>query len=315
MNPKIPENIDREVLKALRGRRSQVQLSRLLGFRFNQVYLWESGRRAVHWGDFELYCKILKRPLYQAITRHFALPDSHSIHEVLVGSLRSLKKGAIAKELGIGPSPLSRWLNGRADPPLREVFRIFNRTHLNFLEFLDEVVGAGKLMSIQTAVTETQRLKNALYGLPIAGAIAPALELREYQELKVHRPGVLAKRLGLTLQEEEEALRLLQAAGQIEMQNGKYRLKSFRVTLTEDKQRFIQNCQYWSERAARIPKRVGQKSFFGYRVFGVSSEAYAKLRQAQVNAYHAISEILKDETAPYDDVVVINFQTFFPEEG
>ena len=39
------ERIARGLLRELRGRRSQVQWSRRLGYRSNVAYAWESGRR------------------------------------------------------------------------------------------------------------------------------------------------------------------------------------------------------------------------------------------------------------------------------
>jgi hypothetical protein len=39
------ERASRELIRAIRGERSQVALSRRLGYRSNVVYMWESGRR------------------------------------------------------------------------------------------------------------------------------------------------------------------------------------------------------------------------------------------------------------------------------
>src|SRR5688572_7368412 len=44
--------VARELVRALRGRRSQVAVSKRLGFRTNVLYTWESGRSSPHMGEF-----------------------------------------------------------------------------------------------------------------------------------------------------------------------------------------------------------------------------------------------------------------------
>src|SRR4051812_46163024 len=97
----VPPNIDREIVKALRGRRSQATLSRMLGYTFNQIYLWETGRRKIHWSDFSALCKVLNRPLDELIVQFFQTQRRLPINKVLSLSLGTKKQKDIAKELKI----------------------------------------------------------------------------------------------------------------------------------------------------------------------------------------------------------------------
>jgi transcriptional regulator with XRE-family HTH domain len=258
--PTENEKLALEALLALRGRRAQAQLSQQLGYSYNQVYLWESGRRGLHWADFVAVCEVLRRPLVPAFTKYFSVaasPEPVAIAELMRNALKPYRKGEISRRLGVTPSKLSRWLGAKSDPPLAMAFAILRIGHLNFAEFLDEVVGAGKLASLQSEVERHRRLREALASLPFVGALAPALGLRGFR----------------------------------------------RIT------------RYWAERAPRALDHEKLRSFFGHRVFGVTTAGYAKLRQAQLDYYHAISAILAAETGPADQVVVVNFQTFLPEEA
>ena len=65
MNTKMTNDFVIETIQALRGGRSKSWLSQRLKYKFNQVYLWESERRAFYWSDFEAICEVMKRPFQE----------------------------------------------------------------------------------------------------------------------------------------------------------------------------------------------------------------------------------------------------------
>jgi transcriptional regulator with XRE-family HTH domain len=314
MQTDLPEHIDLELLRTLRGKRSQAHFSQILGYRYNQVHLWEMGKRTLDWNDFVHLCSTLKRPLTSTILKLTALQDELAIAKILSHGFRSHKKNELAKNLGISTSKLSRWLSGKSVPSLQESFRMMSLAYLNFADFLDEIAGPGKLRSIQPKVEESRKLSDLMVRLPYIGAVAPALALRSYRALKQHKPGFVAEAAGITLAQEEEALRVLREFGQIELKNGIYQLRHYKVNVMNEKERFHAACQYWAERAAKQTKWLGQKSLFGYRVFGITEAGYQKLRQAQINYYNEITEILAQDKSPPDHVVTVNFHTFVAEK-
>ena len=312
------EKLALEALLALRGRRAQAQLSQQLGYSYNQVYLWESGRRGLYWTDFVALCQALRRPLAPAFTKFLSVPanpEPVAIAELLRNAVKPYRKGEISRRLGVTPSKLSRWLGAKSDPPLAMAFAILRIGHLNFAEFLDEVVGPGKVASLQPELERHRRLREALAALPFLGALAPALGLRDYVALPRHEPGFLAAKVGISVEQEQSGLALLCETGQAEVaEDGKYRLRNYKINLVQDPQGFRRITRYWAERAPRALDHEKLRSFLGHRVFGVTTAGYAKLRQAQLDYYNAISAILAAETGPPDQVVVVNFQTFLPEE-
>lgn len=312
----LPKHLDREIVRAIRGKRTQSQFSRLLGFKFNQVYLWESGRRRIYWSDLELICSKLGFSLVQRLKEFFHLrdPESDKIHVLLSASIKGRKKGELAKTLKVTSSKLSRWLSGQSDLPLEAVLNVLALVHLEVLEFVDSVAGVGRIKSIEPAIARAKAVKQAMFSMPFVGAVGAALFTEEYKKLKAHRPGVLASMLGISIAEEEAALKALREAGQLELKDGVYRMAPYQVNLAHDRKQFLKCSQYWSERAAKIIPRHDPKNGFGYRVFAVNEDMVKKVRQAQTDCYNAITEILKNEDGPYDRVMVVNFHSFFPEE-
>jgi transcriptional regulator with XRE-family HTH domain len=304
-----------EILRAYRGHHSMLWLSRRLGYSHNQVYLWESGRREFHWRDFENLCQRFRRPLHSAIEQYFVPEGSTDIGSLIRHSLKSGSKKEILKKFSISPSKLSRWQTGKSSPPFAEACEMLNFTKLNFLEFLDHVLGPGVCLSIQPALQQKRKAKKTLYQTAYLAALAPAVELKKYMNLKRHRPGVLARLIGITDKQEADGLRILTNAGITYLENGTYKLNTYRLNVTDDPNEFLKIADYWSKRAAEFRKTKGSKSLFGYRVFGISESGLKRLKQALFDYYDEITEILKDEQNEFDHIVAIPFQTLVLDES
>lgn len=129
------EDVARELIRALRGPRSQVQLSRRLGFRTNVVYRWEAGTR---WpSGSELFvvaartgadpARLLAR--FDPVAARIAAEAGEvGTDEHLAAWLRALTRTtsttALARRAGIGRSAAQRALTGRSVPSLPVVLRI-----------------------------------------------------------------------------------------------------------------------------------------------------------------------------------------------
>src|SRR6186713_2122927 len=92
------ERLASELVRKLRGARSQPAISRRLGYQANVVYLWESGRR------------------FPPASSLFRLASRSQLEPAL------LAPGTAASELargaGVDRSTVARWLAGRTEPRL-----------------------------------------------------------------------------------------------------------------------------------------------------------------------------------------------------
>lgn len=308
------DNLHVELLTHFQKNHSMLWLSRRLGYRHNQVYLWKNNRREFYWKDFENLCDRFNLPLKEKI-RVYYLPSGETGFASLVAhQIKGKIKTEIRVRYSLSPSKLSRWSTGKASPPFDLACEIFDFASICFLEFLNSVLGASSSPTIQKELKRRNQIKQALYRAEYIGALAPAVELKSYRSLKKHKPGFLAEKIGISIQEEEYGLKVLEDAGVLYFADGIYKLKSYRLYTGDSRDDFLKIIDYWSKRAAKINKQESVKSFFGYRVFGITSEGLQKLKMAQVNYYSEISQVLQGEPDDFDHIVAIPFQTLVLDE-
>jgi transcriptional regulator with XRE-family HTH domain len=118
------ETIAAELLRALRGRRSQTAFSRRLGYKSNVVYRWESGRswptaaaalRAAQKTGVALHaglCEFYRRPPHWL--RHTDPASPEGVATLLRDLRGSLPIGELARRAGRSRFAVSRWLKGEA---------------------------------------------------------------------------------------------------------------------------------------------------------------------------------------------------------
>ena len=70
-----------------------------------------------------------------------------------------------------------------------------------------------------------------------------ALELADYRRLRSHRRGWLARRLGLSVDEEEACLQVLTGTGQIQNKKGKWVLREIQAIDTRRDRRASSRCK------------------------------------------------------------------------
>lgn len=293
--------------------RSMSWLSHKLGYKHNQVHLWESGKRNFYWRDFVHLCKCFNRSIDKAVSENLQI-ESNEIGVILKNSLKDYKHKEVAERIGVSQAKLSRWVNGSSQVPFEKACQILSYCHFNFFQFLDELIQKEDLPEISEIAVQKRNLIQTLEQSPFIGALAPALCLKSYKDLKKHKDGFLAEKIGISLPEEKVGLEILVELGQIYKKDGLYHLKTYRVKTGSNREGHLNVCRYWSSRVNQYSRLESSKSLFGYRVFGISKEGFKELREAHISYYHAISDILKTEQAPFDHVVAVNFHALVLDE-
>lgn len=85
--------VTREFIRVIRGEKSQERLSHELGFDFNVVSRWESGRRGFYWNDFISLAKLMRWDVSTALesVTHFQFSKSPPAHEIM-GQIQVIRK-------------------------------------------------------------------------------------------------------------------------------------------------------------------------------------------------------------------------------
>lgn len=308
-----------QLVRALRGKRSQTALSRRLGYRTNVLYLWESGRGGPTAVRFLLLAKAVGVDLharfeafYRARPGWLERTDPGS-REGIGAFLRDLQGKtsvqALASVVGASRFALSRWLKAEADPQLADLLAVVEASSHRALDFVACFVDPSALPALRADWERLQNARRAAYELPWSHAILRTLELERARKLRRHPPGWFASELGIDIEEERRCLALLERTGQIERRGGKWRLGRAITTDTRQDPNAARNLKaFWFD--------VGRQRFeneatgvFSYNLFGVSARDFGRLMDLQRAYFRELRSIVA-QSEPVETVGVVNLQLF-----
>jgi DNA-binding phage protein len=310
------EAIAVELLRALRGERSQTAFARRLGYKSNIVYSWEVGR-AFPTAAKALYAakRVGVDPNAALLALYRTAPETRldpTTPEGVAQFLEDLRGRTtvqqLAKASGLSRFAIARWLKAEAQPRLPDFLRLVEASSLRLLDLLAGLVDPHALPSVQEAWRELELARAATYREPWSQAVLRALELSDYQKLRAHEPGWIARRLGIAPGEEERALELLGATQQMHALGQRYApLGGGRVIDTRrDPDAAHALRVFWSEVAL---ERLRQRSdgLFSHSVFGVSERDLQRIRDLQKAYYQEVRAIVA-KSEPVERVALLNWQ-------
>jgi DNA-binding phage protein len=291
-----------ELLKSLRGRRSQTAFSIWLGYSSNVQYLWESGRAFPRASRFFQIAERTARPGANAVARLYPrLPAtlagaSLATAEGVAALLTDLKGNRsvldLARSTGQSRFAIARWLSGKAEPRLPDFLRLLEGVSLRLLDFVSGICDPRELPSVAPAWRRLEAARRTAYDSPWSHAVLRALELEAYRKLPRHVPGWVARRIGISRQQEEELLRLLSASGQIQKRRGRYRLaESSLVDTRPNPEAARQLREFWAEQAVQRLK-AQPSAAFAYNLFSVSKADLERIRALHRSYFRELRAIV-----------------------
>src|SRR5688572_30799791 len=211
-----------ELIRALRGRRSQLAFSRRLGFRTNVVHTWEAQRRWPTASRALLAAERAGADPRAALTRFYRIPPAWltptaALTPELVARLLADLRGRatigdVAQRAGRSRFAVGRWLKGEAEPRLPDFLRMIEATSLRVLDFVAAFVDPRSLPSVTPRWEKLEAGRRAAFELPWSHAVLRVLELESYRR-HPHREGFIADQLGIGLDEEQRCLEALIGSG------------------------------------------------------------------------------------------------------
>ena len=308
-----------ELVRALRGDRSQAQLSRRLGFRSNVLYTWEAGRRWPTAAELMRLANRVRVDPRAAWTRFHRAPppwlaEADVERPATVARLLDDLRGAVpiaevARRAGRSRFAVARWLAGDAEPRLPDLLRLIEATSLRLLDWLACFVDVAALPSVAAEWRRLEAERRAAYELPWTQGVLRALELEAYAALAEHDDAWIAARLGLDAPWVREAIGTLEAAGQIARVDGRYALVRSGTTDTRgDPAAGRRLKRHWANVGVdRL--EAGAEGLFSYNVFTVSEADLERLRELH-RAYFRELRAIVAQSSPAEAVVVANVQLF-----
>jgi hypothetical protein len=308
-----------ELVRALRGSRSQMALSRRLGYRTNILYIWEARKGAPTAAAFLGLARRVGVNLEQAFERFYgAAPPWMSQHDpASVGGVAALLtdlKGNTtlvdtARTLRSSRFALSRWLKGSAEPRLPDFLQAVEGMSLRLLDFVACFVDPESLPCVKADWQRLQLARKAAYQRPWSHAVLRALELAEYRGFRAHPRGWLARRLGLSQGEEDACLEVLRSTGQVESKGGKWVIRNIQSIDTRRDPQSARELKAWWFDVGTARYRGGSPGVFSYNLFGVSHADLERLEALQRAYFRELRSIVA-QSEPVENVAVVNLQLF-----
>jgi DNA-binding phage protein len=303
-----------ELLKSLRGRRSQSGFSRWLGYSSNVQYLWESGRAYPRASRFFEVAERTGHPAAGALRQLYprlplALASTSLVTQAGVAALLADLKGSrsvleVARATGESRFTLARWLKGQAEPRLPDFLRAVDAMSLRLLDFISGMVDPARLPSAAVRWRRLEAARRTAYDWPWSHAVLRALELDAYRRLPRHEPGWLALRAGVTLAQEEQSLRLLRDTGQIRLRRGRFEVVEAGLVDTRPNPEAAQRLrEFWAREAVERVK-VRPTSASAYNLFTVSMADFERIRALHRSYFRELRAIVA-QSAPSETVALV----------
>ena len=302
-----------EILSRLRADRTQLELSRGLGYKVNQVHKWEAGRAEVAWPDFVKFCALVDVDLFTVLDRALSILSKNRLESraVVKHLTRGMVPARVAAKLGISRSTLSRWIDGAQSPSFTQVLQLIELGSFSVSTFLTALLPKGS--PALRCVSSDQIAKELNYEYPFAAALLRVFELKEYLTASDPDNAWLAKRLGVNAEDTVAALRKLQEIGAVEKKGERFSSKEKRLRTMSSSGEVKAIIMYWLERTlelVRTMNRSDERNLAGYLVFSATDEMIAEVRAAYLEFYQRVSNIVDDpkNADPCDAVMLMGFQ-------
>lgn len=294
------ELVAAQLLRSVRGRRSQAAVSRLLGYGSNIASRWEAQKAFPYASTFLRLLARLdpKRP--SALVRFFPRPPAEvagvdpSSPTTVAAFLRELRGktpiGSIARQSGYNRYSISRWLLGSVEPRLPQFLHLIDVMSRRLLDFLACACDPATVPAVAADWKRLQLTRQVAYEHPLSHAVLRALELR--RGTKQHQTAWLADRLGLPVDVISASLEVLAKTGQVRKHRGRWQLERVvSVNTSLDRDRALGLKVSWTETAlARM--RAGAPGNYGYSLFCVSRRDLWRLRDVHLEYVRAMQAII-----------------------
>jgi transcriptional regulator with XRE-family HTH domain len=305
-----------ELLRALRGQRSQAAFGRRLGYRANVAYTWESGRRFPS-AQVLFRAAALNRVPFEPMARFTQVSGLAAKRAWRAADTAALLRGmagasslaSTAKAAGADRATVARWLRGDTEPRLPQLLAFVDGSTHRLVEFVALFVPVESVPCLCEVSRELAAQRRIAYELPWSHAVLRALELDAYRADPTHVSGFIARRIGIEVEHEERLLEALRAAHLIRRQKAKWvPARVLTVDTRAEPERDRQLKEHWAEVALeRLRRQRAEQSeaLHSYNLFAVSRADFARIRELHLEYYERVRRIIAESNTA-DRVVLLN---------
>lgn len=308
----------KEVLRDLRGKKSQGQINNRFGFDYNKVAKWENGELSISWTEFLQYATPPEEDENKRITHYLSYYLGYSgsakeLTELLKHLIAKLPLEQVALTINCSKATLYRWLKGETEPSLDYIFKILFLVDNNFLKFISTFSDPNNLSALE-GFRNQEKSKDVFRNYPLIGAILRVLELEQYGKMPEHVEGFIASKLNITQAEESFLLTLMMEHQLIDFKDQKYVCLSKAFYVSGNKQAQLKTKLFWQDKSREILNRVYHEPgpgegdhLWGYNVFASNAKTRLLIRERIKGFYGEVMGIVSSEINKEDITDVILF--------
>jgi transcriptional regulator with XRE-family HTH domain len=320
----MTQDLTKELVRVLRGKRSQAPLSRRLGFGTNVLYLWESGRRAPVALSVVALAKSAGVDVEQRLgafmgkdaSRPLPLTSREDLGRLLCRLRGEFGIQELAAALSTDRTTLSRWLSGKTEPAFWQLLRLVEVTTHRLFDFVSVFVDPARLPSARKDYVALTAQRSLAYEDPWTHAVLRALELSRRPAPFQSQVEFLAERTGLECAQVEQALKRLRQARQIRRVGGRFQVRAaLPVDTRTDPEANLKLKKHWLsvvEQRLERSKARGE-GLYSYNLFAVSDAGFERIRKLHFDYFERLRNIVEEERGG-DRVVVASLQLVPLEE-
>lgn len=310
-----PALIARQLLRVLRGRRSQVAFSRRLGFASNVAAEWESGRRvppaltalrAAQLVGVDVLAQLRAfRPSTAPSSRRL---DAATLAAWLRAQQGNQALGAIAQRAGLSRHQVSRFLAGQAEPRLHHFLALVQACSGRASDLVALLVDINAIRCLREEHARLTALRELALEAPWTSAIISGLECVAALDCAAARRA-LQHMLGLEAEQLQRHLAQMETAGVIERRQDRYVLGDPLVIDTgpaSDSRRRL--TRHWAEVGAARAWAPRPRDVFSYNVFSVSRADLERIAALQREFFQRVRALIGP--SPPETLAVMNLQLF-----
>lgn len=304
MTPEISQAVAKDLVRAVRGRRSQAEFSRRIRYRSNIAQRWETGDCWPTAAAFLTACARVKPGTIHCFRQYFTRqpdwfsPTAPFTAESIAHFLRDIRGKTpiltLAERTGCNRYSVGRWLKGTAQPKLPEFLALIEAASRRLPDFVATIVDPRQLPTLAKRWDQLEKARQAAYELPWSHAVLRALELSGSRTTKLGTEKRIAETLGLSVEVVRQALEVLASTGQVKKARGRWRIAQvFAVDTSRDATRARGLKAAWTQ-VALDRLKAGAPGSFGYSLFAVSRSDLSKLRALHLDYVRAMQTLIAE---------------------
>jgi DNA-binding transcriptional regulator YiaG/DNA-binding transcriptional ArsR family regulator len=308
------ELASQQILRAVRGNRSQRAFARRLGYRGNPLTDWEHGRRYPTAAEALRAMQLAHIDVAEAFGRfHPAVPPPtegalFDLGGWLARLNPSLSVTELSKRVGHSRSSVSRWLSGSAQPRLPEFLELVDAATGRAPDLVAELVPIDKVPALQGRHQASLAAKRIAFDAPWSEAVLRVLETLARGKRSEPDVDAVVARLGLPREHAERCLELLERAHLVTRHGDRYDgVRELTVDTRGGSDALLATKAHWAHIAAERAREPGSHDLFAYNVFAASEADFERIR-AQLRTLFRETRSIIAASSPSQRVALMNLQ-------